>query len=150
MTFSQTGALICSAQTNALYPITFQHNTPSSEVNEDGYYPQLAQASDNSKNDALGCRYLTAMPSPMTNNNPHSVSTYNRQKFLHGYDVFTFKSVCVDVSAPDSPYFNKTPENQLLNEQLGDGPSLLSDPLLIPCRPGAKTDKNFKCTNPLV
>lgn len=143
VTFSQTGALICSMQTNSRNQFAYQHK--KDQVTESGYQLQLAQTFD--RYALLECHNPT-LSSPKTNNNPYSPSANYRQKFLFGYDVFTFKSVCVDILASESPYFNSMPENQLLDEQPGvfQGP----DPLLIPCRPGAKTDKNFKCTNPLV
>ena len=104
---------------------------------------------------------------------------------LLGYDIFSNRSGCVDVTDEQSPYFISQEERkqlelrynqiyvfddftfQVLNrgirrwfnrrQGLGFGsagifrlPTFVPDPLLAPCRPGARNGNNYKCTNPLM
>lgn len=64
---------------------------------------------------ALGTRGPCTNFSNQITNRRNSTAGSRPQEFLFGYDVFTLKAVCHDISAPDSPYFNSTEENQQLN-----------------------------------
>ena len=95
------------------------------------------------------------------------------------FDVFSLTSRCFDARSSSSPYFTSAKEDAFLsntfdalyvydfyrvhlvqqaNNKRQDAntaglfqiPASLPEPLLNPCRPGARNGNNLKCTNPLV
>ena len=99
---------------------------------------------------------------------------------LLAFDVFLQRPRCFEANSPTSPYFVSAQEDAFLSstfdalymydfyrvslfqtddnnrrqDALTSGvfqvPSSLPEPLLNPCRPGARNGNNLKCTNPLV
>lgn len=96
------------------------------------------------------------------------------------FDVFSLTPRCFDTHSATSPYFTSAKEDVFLSNtfdalyvydfyrvllaQQGSNnnrqdantgglfqiPASLPEPLLNPCRPGARNGNNLKCTNPLV
>jgi hypothetical protein len=71
---------------------------------------------------------------------------------LFGFDILRSRAVCVDVTSVQSPYAEPVDVDpvDVSSNIIRRSESGVSEPLLVPCRPGARQDNNFKCTNLLV